>query len=204
MMTTSMHSGREVDLAFVGRHNVHLADIAKGLSHIRRFNGQTRVGYNVAAHSLHVCDIVRRAHGTPAAQLAALHHDAHEYLIGDITSPVKAWINLLCGNALHVAEAQLQRRVLDALMVRTAFVSNQRLIHLADMQALAAERRDLQPANAEPWACLDGITPDWENINDRARIPEDCWAAMYIERDGQLRALMADKLDVAMMREAQP
>jgi len=195
MTTITTVTGREINLAYFGAIDVDLHEIAKGLSQIRRFNGQTEVGYNVAAHSMHVCDIVKREGGTLSAQLAALHHDAHEYLMGDITTPFKEFVNLISLNALAVIEAQLQRRVLEALMVRTAYVSNRKLIHRADMMALGAERRDLQPASTEPWPCQAGIAPDWEDVRTRAKISDKAWAAMYVARDLELRAQMQAKAD---------
>jgi hypothetical protein len=194
-------TGLPVNLAFLGADDVRLTDIAVGLSHIRRFNGATTVGYSVAAHSLHVSDIVRRLGGTLSAQLAALHHDAHEYLLGDITSPVKTYINLLCNNALHSVEAHLQRQVLKALMVHTAFVSNRQLIHRADMIALATEKRDLKPTEGEAWPCLEGVLPDFVDCHDRATlVPDDAWASFYIERDRELREAMAEHAQMMSLR----
>lgn len=195
MTISTTASGHAVNLAYIQRGDIRIEDIAKGLSQIRRFNGATKVGYSVAAHALHVSDLTRRLGGTLSAQLAALHHDAHEYLLGDITSPVKQYINLLSSNALHTLETILQRAVLDALMVRTAFVSNRDLIHRADMIALATERRDLQSTNVEAWPCLEGIDPDWECCRTRASIPDDAWERLYIDRDHELRERMAELMD---------
>lgn len=195
MSTATTVSGRHVDLLFLDKSTVHLEDVAVHLAHIRRFNGATTIGYSVAAHSLHVSDLVKRMHGTLSAQLAALHHDAHEYLLGDITTPAKDFLNALCGNAFAVAEQKLQRQVLEALQIRCAFMSNRALIHRADMIALATERRDLQPRSREPWPCLSGIEPDFEDIRVRAKLPDDFWAQTYVERDRTLRAQMADRLE---------
>jgi len=73
--------------------DVEIGDIAHGLAFVARWNGQT-VGdypYSVAEHSLLVEQIY--SHMNPSApakwQLAALLHDAPEYVIGDMISPVK-------------------------------------------------------------------------------------------------------------------
>lgn len=201
MTTCTTVTGLDVSLPFLSSADVRLPDIAVGLSHIRRFNGATTVGYCVAAHSLHVSDIVRRLGGTLSAQLAALHHDAHEYLLGDISTPVKQYLNLLCNNAMKAVEAQLQRQVLKALCVHTAYVSNARLIHQADMIALATERRDLQPASTAPWECLAGIQPDFVDCFDRATlVPDDAWASLYMERDQELREAMAEHAQMVSAR----
>lgn len=74
--------------------DIEVEDIAHGLAFVARWNGQTRgdFAYSVAEHSLLVETLFRRI--VPKApvkwQLAALLHDAPEYVIGDMISPVKA------------------------------------------------------------------------------------------------------------------
>ena len=74
--------------------DIEVEDIAHGLAFVARWNGQTRGDwpYSVAEHSLLVEQIFTRANPGIAArwQLAALLHDAPEYVIGDMISPVKA------------------------------------------------------------------------------------------------------------------
>jgi 5'-deoxynucleotidase YfbR-like HD superfamily hydrolase len=74
--------------------DIEIADIAHGLAFVARWNGQT-IGdwpYSVAEHSLLVEEIFSRANPGVAARwrLVALLHDAPEYVIGDMISPVKA------------------------------------------------------------------------------------------------------------------
>ncbi|SFR54943.1 hypothetical protein SAMN04488005_2802 [Yoonia tamlensis] len=89
-----MLSGRRLDLLDPTPVDIEIADIAHGLAFVARWNGQTRgdFAYSVAEHSLLVTDIF--AQQQPSApvkwQLAALLHDAPEYVIGDMISPVKA------------------------------------------------------------------------------------------------------------------
>ncbi len=76
--------------------DIEIADIAHGLAFVARWNGQTRGDwpYSVAEHSLLVEAIFARCNPGIGArwQLAALLHDAPEYVIGDMISPVKAAI----------------------------------------------------------------------------------------------------------------
>lgn len=89
-----MLSGRRLDLLDPTPMDIEVADIAHGLAFVARWNGQTRgdFAYSVAEHSLLVEQIFTRQHpGAPVKwQLAALLHDAPEYVIGDMISPVKA------------------------------------------------------------------------------------------------------------------
>jgi len=89
-----MLSGRRLDLLDPTPMDIEIEDIAHGLSFVARWNGQT-VGdfaYSVAEHSLLVETIFSRLN--PKApikwKLAALLHDAPEYVIGDMISPVKS------------------------------------------------------------------------------------------------------------------
>lgn len=89
-----MLSGRRLDLLDPTPVDIEIEDIARGLAFVARWNGQT-VGehaYSVAEHSLLVETLFGRiAPKAPAKwRLAALLHDAPEYVIGDMISPVKA------------------------------------------------------------------------------------------------------------------
>ena len=88
-----MLSGRRLDLLDPTPVDIEIIDIAHGLAFVARWNGQTRGDwpYSVAEHSLLVEQIFGRLGVFPAKwQLAALLHDAPEYVIGDMISPVKA------------------------------------------------------------------------------------------------------------------
>ena len=89
-----MLSGRRLDLLDPSPVDVEIEDIAHGLARVARWNGQTLgpLPFNVAQHSLIVeefCSILKP--GWPAKwRLAALLHDAPEFVIGDMISPFKA------------------------------------------------------------------------------------------------------------------
>ena len=88
-----MLSGRRLDLLDPTPMDIEIADIAHGLAFVARWNGQTRgdFAYSVAEHSLLVEQIYARQNAANAKwQLAALLHDAPEYVIGDMISPVKS------------------------------------------------------------------------------------------------------------------
>lgn len=89
-----MLSGRRLDLLDPTPVDIEIEDIAHGLAFVARWNGQTigDYAYSVAEHSLLVERLFARI--VPQApvkwRLAALLHDAPEYVIGDMISPVKA------------------------------------------------------------------------------------------------------------------
>ena len=89
-----MLSGRRLDLLDPTPVDIEIEDIAHGLAFVARWNGQTigDYAYSVAEHSILVEQIFGRiVPESPAKwRLAALIHDAPEYVIGDMISPVKA------------------------------------------------------------------------------------------------------------------
>jgi uncharacterized protein len=93
-----MLSGRRLDLLDPSPLDIEIEDIAHGLARVARWNGQTlgEHAFSVAQHSVLVEEIV--AHLRPALEprwrLAALLHDAAEYVIGDMISPFKSALGL--------------------------------------------------------------------------------------------------------------
>jgi uncharacterized protein len=93
-----MLSGRRLDLLEPDPADIEIEDIAHGLARVARWNGQTTGAhaFSVAHHSLLVEDIASTLNPDydDAEKLAALLHDAPEYVIGDLISPFKAAIGL--------------------------------------------------------------------------------------------------------------
>src|SRR5688572_32572502 len=93
-----MLSGRRLDLLDPSPLDVEIEDIAHGLARVARWNGQTLGdhAFSVAQHALLVTDIAAalKPPGEPRWLLAALLHDAPEYVIGDLISPFKAAVGL--------------------------------------------------------------------------------------------------------------
>lgn len=89
-----MLSGRRLDLLDPTPVDIEIEDIAHGLAFVARWNGQTQgdFAYSVAEHSLLVEELYGRINPKAPVKwrLAALLHDAPEYVIGDMISPVKA------------------------------------------------------------------------------------------------------------------
>src|SRR5580700_5375088 len=109
-----MLSGRRLDLLDPSPLDIEIADIAHGLARVARWNGQTRGThiFSVAPHTLLVENVMREQ--TPRVdirlRLAALLHDAPEYVIGDMISPFKA---VLGGDYKAV-----EKRLLSAIHIR--------------------------------------------------------------------------------------
>jgi 5'-nucleotidase len=109
-----MLSGRRLDLLDPTPMDIEIEDIAHGLAFVARWNGQTQgeFAYSVAEHSLLVERLYSRLNPKAPAkwQLAALLHDAPEYVIGDMISPVKA--------AVGASYGELDDRLAAAVHIR--------------------------------------------------------------------------------------
>ncbi|MBU3029038.1 HD domain-containing protein [Paracoccus marinaquae] len=109
-----MLSGRRLDLLDPTPFDIEIEDIAHGLAFVARWNGQTHGDwpYSVAEHSLLVEDIFARLNPTVEQRwrLAALLHDAPEYVIGDMISPVKAALGREYGAMDERLTAAIHRR----------------------------------------------------------------------------------------------
>ena len=93
-----MLSGRRLDLLDPSPLDIEIEDIAHGLARVARWNGQTvgDHGFSVAQHSVIVEEIAVHIKPDlePEWRLAALLHDAPEFVIGDMISPFKAALGL--------------------------------------------------------------------------------------------------------------
>jgi hypothetical protein len=93
-----MLSGRRLDLLDPSPLDIEIEDIAHGLARVARWNGQTKGphAFSVAQHSMLVEQIASRLSPDLDRQwrLAALLHDAPEYVVGDLISPFKAAVGL--------------------------------------------------------------------------------------------------------------
>jgi len=109
-----MLSGRRLDLLDPSPLDIEIEDIAHGLARVARWNGQT-IGdhaFSVAQHSVVVEEIAAHIQPdlAPRWRLAALLHDAAEYVIGDMISPFKA--------ALGIDYRTFEERLETAIHVR--------------------------------------------------------------------------------------
>jgi hypothetical protein len=106
-----MLSGRRLDLLDPSPVDVEIEDIAHGLARVARWNGQTKgeLPFTVAQHSLLVVDFCEamRPDWPAKWRLAALLHDAPEFVIGDMISPFKSAL----GEGYRAIERRLQAAI---------------------------------------------------------------------------------------------
>lgn len=109
-----MLSGRRLEILDPSPLDVELDDIAHGIARVARWNGQTRGSFpfSVAQHCCLVEAIA--AEIDPGlglgARLTLLLHDASEYVVGDLVTPLKAAL----GEPFKAIERRLQGAIFIA------------------------------------------------------------------------------------------
>lgn len=139
-----MLSGRRLNLLDPSPLDIEIEDIAHGLSRVARWNGQTSGdwAYSVAQHSVLVETLLNRFRGgAPVGwRLAALVHDAAEYVIGDLISPFKAAVGFDYKSFENGLQSAIHVRVgLPAQLPQTA----QKIIKRADRASAYLEATQL-------------------------------------------------------------
>ena len=106
-----MLSGRRLNLLNPSPLDIEIEDIAKGISRVARWNGQTLGDHplSVAQHSVIVADIfsINKKNILKKWLLAALLHDAAEYIISDMITPLKTII----GSKYLLIESMIQSAI---------------------------------------------------------------------------------------------
>ena len=106
-----MLSGRKLDILSPSPFDIEIEDIALGLSRVTRWNGQTtgKYPYSVAQHSVLVEELFNIEYPDLDKKwnLAALLHDAPEYVIGDLITPFKYALN----NSYRFVEDNLMKAI---------------------------------------------------------------------------------------------
>ena len=178
-----MLSGRRLDLLDPSPMDVEIIDIAHGLARVSRWNGQTKGQHplSVAQHSVMVERFVSQ--NAPKLdrkwRLAALLHDAPEYVIGDMITPFKY--------ALGGIYRDIESRLSEAVHIRFGLPARlpdpvERAIKRADRMAAWIEATQLAGFSEEEAGKIlqrPRGTPD--NIRLRPVEPEKA-AEMFLKR----------------------
>jgi len=177
-----MLSGRRLDLLDPSPMDIEIEDIAHGLARVARWNGQT-VGehaFSVAQHSVVVEEIVAHIQPDiePRWRLAALLHDASEYVIGDMISPFKA--------ALGYDYKLFEERLENAIHVRFGLPAKtpvliKKLIKQADRACAFFEATQLAGFSHPEALSFFGAPPAGYHLKIEPQAPFDA-QAHYLRR----------------------
>jgi len=134
------NSGRRFNPINPNPKAIVIQDIAHSLSNICRFTGHCSEFYSVAQHCVlvsYICDKANALHG--------LLHDASEYAISDVSSPLKRTPEFL---AYRKIEDKLQAAICQRFYLDEKEPAD---VKEADMVLLATEARDLLPSQRPDW-----------------------------------------------------
>jgi 5'-deoxynucleotidase YfbR-like HD superfamily hydrolase len=185
-----MLSGRRLDLLNPSPLDIEIEDIAHGLARVARWNGQTKGdhAFSVAQHCVLVEEIA--VHLQPEldrpARLAALLHDAPEYVIGDMISPFK--------NALGMDYRQFEARLESAIRLRFGLPAKisaemKARIKQADQSAAFYEATRLAGFDVDEALTLFGAPPPGAAPDMTPMSPNDA-QALFLRRFAELQAEM--------------
>lgn len=185
-----MLSGRRLDLLDPSPLDVEIEDVAHGLSRVARWNGQTEGpwAFSVAQHCLLVEELADHLRPNLASRwrLAALLHDAPEYVVGDLISPFKA--------AVGLDYRTLEARLFSAILLRFSLPAElpqqtTRLIKRCDQAAAYLEATQLagftETEARRYFKRPRGLPLDAEHFPLRPLPPEEAKAA-FLSRFSQL------------------
>lgn len=177
-----MLSGRRLDLLDPSPLDIEIEDIAHGLARVARWNGQTtgEHAFSVAQHSLVVEEICLHLEPglDPRWRLAALLHDASEYVIGDMISPFKA--------ALGYDYKAFEHRLEQAIHIRFGLPARtpadiRKLIKAADRACAYFEAVQLAGFGREESVALFGAPPAGYHIEIEPLAPAQAQAG-YVQQ----------------------
>ena len=165
-------SGRKWNLLDPRAEDVFWPDVAHHLAQTNRFAGGTKLPYSVAEHCCHAHDIVAKRNMPKPVRLLALLHDAHEFILGDWTTPIQVALDAeapgLATGALKRLRAKTDAAIfaaaglapmLDKLTpaMRAQAVSQ---VKAVDGALVMQERNELMGPPPEPWGdYLESLTP---------------------------------------------
>ena len=129
------------------QEDVSIEAVADALSKLCRFTGHCREFYSIAQHSVLVAQLC-----PPQLRLWGLLHDAVEAFVGDVASPLKQ---------LLPEYKAIEHRVERVVWARFGLQGDRMPaeVKVADLCALAIERRDLMPfhPDSSAWGHLPPI-----------------------------------------------
>lgn len=137
------YSGTLHDLTRPDPSLITMEDMAWGLSHENRYNGHTQHPFSVGQHIWAMCLYLDANAAPRPVRQAAFIHDLPEFILKDITSPLKsvigpeydrltvAWENAIC-QYLGMSDGTMYRKVFDSHIKpldRAFYVAETTILH---------------------------------------------------------------------------
>ena len=164
-------SGRLVDLVNPSPAMIDFTvDVPEQLARQSRFAGATASGpYSIAQHCVHGADALKAETGRSDLAFLFLLHDAHEYVLGDMTQPVAQALSALLGPNAGVFRAAvflLKARLDHCIHTAAGLVGRpvcspaaQAEIKQMDRRMLRTERDHLLGTPPSAWPEIEHLEP---------------------------------------------
>lgn len=170
-------SGGYLDLICPRPEDIHIEDVAHGLSNICRFGGHTQEFLSIAQHSVFVSKLV-----PPEIALVGLLHDSQEFCLGDSITPLKA---------LLPEYRKIEKRFEKVIAFKFGYTfEDLALVKPADLIALVTEKRDFcasHPDDDVNWAKYAHIKPHPDKlISMPPAVAKKAFLARFYEIQNQI------------------
>lgn len=162
--------GFDMSQAMENKGIIHM--LSWHLENIPRFNGASSF-FSVAQHSVLCLKIIQELRlvnpgtntstinlidgnhhiaSTPRLYLHTLLHDAHEAILGDITSPVEAALGSFCRAEIKQLKEKIQNDILVQFDILPPTQEESNIIEIIDLMALWLEKENLFHKISMPWS----------------------------------------------------
>lgn len=158
------------DAPEVSCRGLEIEHVAHALAHLCRFGGHIRTFYSVAQHSILVAEQC-----APENRLVALMHDAAEFVIGDVVTPLKRMIP-----EIGILEDRIFRAIARHFGLEQLEIPEE--VRWFDRVLLATERRDLHVESDVLWSGIEGVLPlNRRIVPEPAHVSRAAFAARFHE-----------------------
>lgn len=193
MTWVQTYQGGFFDLLNPKPEMVNFRTVARALARTPRFvthtNGQ--LPYSVGQHSIVGCDVILAQKKRPDLALAFLLHDAHEYVFGDVVSPVSEAIAQRsgCADAVRAGIADLKRGIDGAILLAAGLPADwldqfRPIVHLCDLAMCRTEWKYLLDEPPIPLRAAVANAPVLDDFAPQIAPP---WPSTVVEFEWLLR-----------------
>lgn len=188
-------SGQIVDLFAPKIDTIDENDVVLNLSRTARYGGGTddkRFAYSVAEHSCHLYDYAKSVGMSEETSALALIHDAPEYLMSDVITPIKTFMFIVQPGGQHVFKFGELEDVVFSAISRKIFPKSK--IGLNEDNSVSSTK--WAPVHeidsrivADEWTQLKLNTPMPAKLLDRVPlgVNVECWDEVVARREFRRR-----------------
>jgi 5'-deoxynucleotidase YfbR-like HD superfamily hydrolase len=140
MCIIETYSGKLIDLNCIDHNQINIEDIAYSLSRLCRYNGHTVEFWSVLDHTILITYLMQDDMCNPSEILYGIMHDFHEYLVGDISQPVKSYLKNRFELDFNIIEHEIDSKIYEAFSVPKPSDRILNLVKKYDLMCLYLEK----------------------------------------------------------------